>query len=159
MKISNVFPAACAMLLAVSMQAFAADATSSIQGNVVVAKAGEHPLLIWDASAVVAALTSAKTPRDRALAELESDAVNLTDARLSDLASAHDITVRVIYMKMGAVNPQYGAPTLEGVEKLLTLKASRGDLASQGSAWATQLSAQKAPQGLAVSVTGQLPPV
>ena len=156
---SKLFPVlASTLLVAVSSPSLANDA-NAVAGNVVVAKGGAHPLLVWDASPVVTALTSSKTPHDKALAQLESDAVSIANARLSQLTSAHDVTVRVVYMKMGAVNPMYGAPTLEGVEKLLTLQASQSELAAQGAAWVTQLSSQKIPHGLTLSVTGQLPPV
>jgi hypothetical protein len=107
----------------------------------------------------VASLTSAKTPHDRALAQLESDAVRIAVSHADQLAAAQDVTVRVVYMKMGAVDPAYGVPTLAGVEKLFTLEASRSDLVSRGSAWVAEINAQKTPHDVTVSVTGQLPPV
>jgi hypothetical protein len=159
MKISKTLSAAVSMLfLAAASPSFAADA-NAIPGNVTVARDGVHSLLIWDASPLVKSLTSAKTPRDQALAQLESDALSIAAARASQLTAAHDITVRVVYLKTGDVDPAYGAPTLQGVERLATVQASRGDLTSHQATLVDQLKAGKVPQGVNVSVIGQLPPV
>ena len=134
-------------------------AASEPAGTIVVAKPDGDALILWDVTTLVAEIVSEKTPRDEALRDLESQAVGVMSSRVTALKSAQTISVRVIYLRTGDINPAYRAATLAGVEKVVTIKAPVSKVNAQSAVWAKELKDGKVPSDITVSVTGKLPPL
>jgi hypothetical protein len=134
-----------------------ADAVRSIQGNVIMARAGDAPLFVWNATPYVGQLVNDKVLGDAGMRALEATALNA----LAQKARALDqktVGMRVIYEKTGAVSPLYQTATFEGMEDVVTLTADRKALEAGLSAWTSQIQAGATPKGLTLAVTGKLPP-
>ena len=144
-------------LAATSLPALADE--TGVPGHVVVARASDDALVIWDASAEIAAIVSNKVSDDAANNRIERDALRVLAQSLPKLEkSTKSVTVRVIYNKTGAVSPVYGAPTFAGVERYATLEMSHKDAASNRDKW-KELDAKTAvPAWVAFKILGQLPP-
>jgi hypothetical protein len=141
----------------VSRNAFADEAP---QGKVTLARATPDALIIWDATPAVVEITNvSKTPAEQALRSLESRAMTIAAGMAPQLTSANQISVRVVYLKLGAVNPMYRAAELAGVERVFSIGASRGDVLKHGQEWATLLASGKVPDGVSLTMTGELPPL
>ncbi len=127
-------------------------------GNVIVARPAGDALLIWDASADVAAIVANKTSDAEAKTLLERDAASALAASLSKVASdASSIALRLIYQKTGAVSPVYGSATFAGVERYATLRISGKDARSDRDRWRELAAAKPLPPWFAFDVTGELP--
>ncbi|MBV8362954.1 MAG: hypothetical protein JO018_01675 [Candidatus Eremiobacteraeota bacterium] len=137
---------------------FAGQAALADDGMVVVAKGGDKPLLLWDATPVVTTIVSTKQPRAAALQDLESRAMQILGERAPSLRHAKSLTIRLIYQKTGAVSPVYGTATFEGIERLFELTASANDARSHAKQLADQLQHGSVPRGVDLNVTGKLPP-
>jgi len=127
------------------------------QGSVVVTKARGDALAIWDATPVLAGLVSRKASRGEVMRELESGAATIVVSKLPAYKkTARTLTLLVLYAKTGAISPTYNVATFEGVERLLTLKAStQVHFASDPAA---EFRSGKTPSGLELHVVGDLPP-
>ncbi len=127
-------------------------------GNVIVARPAGNALLIWDASADVAAIVANKTSDADAKTLLERDAARVLAASLSKTdIGASSITLRVIYQKTGAVSPVYGSATFAGVERYATLRLSGRDARSDRDRWHELAGDGPLPAWFAFDVTGELP--
>lgn len=126
-------------------------------GSVIVAKASGDAVVIWDASPVVAAMLEKKIPDDRMSSDLEVEAAKILVARAGDLANAHTVRVKVIYERTGAVSPVYKTATLTGLERLLSVTASRADAVEHAAAWSAALKKGTLPAGITAEVTGKYP--
>lgn len=126
-------------------------------GTVVVAKAGATPLLLWDATAMVTAAVASKRPREAALRDLESQAMQILGRHARALNNAKSLTIRVIYQKTGAVSPVYGTATFEGVERLFELTAPY-EKVLHAKQLADSIARGTVPSGVRLNITGTLPP-
>jgi hypothetical protein len=127
-------------------------------GNVIVARPAGNALLIWDASADVAAIVANKNSDADAKTLLERDAARVLASSLSKIdASASSVAVRVIYNKTGAVSPLYGSATFAGVERYATLHMAGKDAQSDRDRWREVPDGGPLPGWLAFDVTGELP--
>lgn len=140
-----------------------ATAVASVQsatpapGGVVVARTSGDAVLIWDASSVVADLHDRKVPNDEALRQVEYHAAQLLIANAPTLKAARTVTLQVVYPRKPEFNPQYNADVLTSVERLMSLEATKDALRGQHG-WLEDIRAGTAPQGLTITITGQLPP-
>jgi hypothetical protein len=121
-------------------------------GSVIMAKAGESPLFIWDATPVVAIEVKQKQDTQTSLAHLEAAAARILIAKMQGMKSLQQASVRVVYQKIGAVNPQYGQATMAGIENLVTVHATRA-AAEHAATTVTSL-----PADFTATVDGKLPP-
>ena len=119
---------------------------------------GESPLLIWDATPAVVDIVAAKSPRSVALHQLEGSAIDVALQRLATMKRAKRITVRLIYQKIGAVNPEYGAATLTGVERVFELTADASAIRSDHVHLTEMLTQGNVPPGIHLVLNGELPP-
>jgi hypothetical protein len=126
-------------------------------GGVVVARMSGDAVLIWDASSVVADLHNRKVPNDEALRQVEYQAAQLLIANAPSLKGARTVTLQVVYPRKPEFNPQYNADVLTSVERLMSLEATKDAVQGQHG-WLEDIRAAKAPQGLTITITGQLPP-
>ncbi|MBV9276958.1 MAG: hypothetical protein JOZ97_01835 [Candidatus Eremiobacteraeota bacterium] len=146
------------MLLCLVCCALAAQTAFADDGMVVVAKGGDKPLLLWDATPVVTTIVSTKQPRQPALQDLESRAIQIVGQRVGSLKRAKNVTIRLIYQKTGAVSPVYGTATFEGIERLFELTVVADDARAHAKQLADALEHGTVPRGVSVNVTGKLPP-
>jgi len=142
-------------LLAVT-EAVAAPEQPALQGNVVVARLSNSPVLIWDATNVVLDIVHKKMSDADANDVLERDAL-LAVASKSDVLkdASGTLTLRVIYNKVGALNPAYNAQTLVGIETYALATMPVQEARSDAGARAAD---QKLPTWVHFSVVGKLPP-
>lgn len=147
--------AALAALLYITLcsPAYAAEEP---KGNIIMAKAPPHVLLIWNAEPRITDLAAERILGNRGLQMIESDAVNILAARAPSL-EAKSIALQVVYERFGAENPAYGGPTLSRVEHLMTLLAAPGDITRNATQWSKDIAAGTAPKGLSITITGKLP--
>jgi hypothetical protein len=96
-------------------------------------------------------------PNDEALRQVQYQAAQLLIANAPSLKAARTITLQVVYPRKPEFNPQYNADVLTSVERLMSLEATKNALQGQHD-WLEQMRAGKTPQGLTITVTGQLPP-
>jgi hypothetical protein len=151
------FAAAFAVMPAVG-HAAAPAALRPLQGHIVEARAtAASTLFLWDATPYVTDLVHERLVGDDGLHALEATAVMALSQRVRTSRSS-SADLRVIYQKTGAVSPVYGIATFAGVEVVVTLHARKGDLLRNGAAWASALAQGTIPKGLAVVVSGKLPP-
>ena len=96
-----------ALALAVSLGAFSAPAFAAgdleSQGTVILAKAHDDAMLLWDITPAVAPLVAQPTSVQAKLIAIEIGAEKILLARLDDVPEASSVTVRVIYQKTGEV--------------------------------------------------------
>lgn len=128
-------------------------------GTVVVAKTGPTPLLLWDATPLVTQVVQNKQPREAALRDLESQAMQILGQHARGLKHAKSLTIRVLYQKTGAVSPVYGTATFEGVERVFELTASSADARAHAKQLAEGIARGTVPRGVRLNVTGTLPPL
>jgi len=136
---------------------------ADIPGHVVLAKAGAKPetsaLIIWDATPLVVTIVNQNMTDADANALLEHDAVHDLAKTLKSLSpDATTVTMRVTYQKIGALNPEYGAPTFEGVERYALITANVRDLRGDRDKWMESPDTKPIPAWLSYSITGSLPP-
>jgi hypothetical protein len=156
----RLFITAVAVVLVVCVAGGASWAEeSSIPGHVVLARAEDDALAIWDSTPVVSAIVSGKLSDADAKARLERDALRvLAEVQPKVASSAKTITVRVIYQKIGDVSPVYGTPTFAGVERYATLKVKAADAASDRGKWKELGDKATPPAWVEFDVVGELPP-
>jgi len=127
-------------------------------GSVVLARnTNKRALFIWDATQYVIQLRSDKIFGDDALHAIEATAATAL-ADKSKILKSTSVALRITYARTGAVSPVYGSPTFAGIEAVLTLSADRAALGQHGPEWATSLARGTVPAGVAVDITGTLPP-
>lgn len=131
---------------------------AAVEGTVVTARLGAHPLFLWDCSSVVARIVRDGRRRDDALRSLEAQAVRVAAARLASAGQARDLTVRAIYQKSGAVSPVYKTATLEGVEQVFDVTVEVTALRSGDASLSRALEQGEIPNGVKIAITGALPP-
>lgn len=128
-------------------------------GHAVLAKPSGEALVIWDATPVIVSIVKGKLNDADANALLERDAIRVLGGMVPNVDKhAKSITVRVVYSKVGAVNPAYGTPTFAGIERYATLTASGADAQSQRDRWRSLDEKAPIPSWFAYKVTGLLPP-
>jgi len=128
-------------------------------GTVVVAKTGPAPLLLWDATTLITQVVQNKQPREAALRDLESQAMQILGQHARGLKHVKFLTIRVLYQKTGAVSPIYGTATFEGVERVFELTAFSKDARAHAKELADAIARGTIPRGVRLSVTGALPPL
>jgi hypothetical protein len=128
-----------------------------MQGAFILARTGPQSTYVWDASQYIGSLVADKQLGDAGMQALEATAVGeLADQAKS--SSARTLAVTIIYQRTGAVSPAYNVATFTGVEKLCTIIVTRADVAKNGSAWANEIADGHTPPGVAIKMTGKLPP-
>jgi hypothetical protein len=147
---------AASFALLVGGAAFADDDPG---GTVVEARGGDAPLFLWDATPLVIDIVKTKRPRGAALRELEVRAVGVLADQMADEGAAKRLTVRVLYRKIGAVNPIYGTPALQGIERVFELSVDAGALRGRRQAIVQTLGDGKSSPDAQVVVSGALPPL
>ena len=128
-----------------------------VQGQVILARTGSSALYIWDATPYVAQLVADGDLGSDGMRALEATALRALADRAKG-SSADSVALRVVFQKSGAVSPVYGTATFEGMEEVMTLKAERKPLLAAATAWIEDLLHGKPASGLAIDVTGKLPP-
>ena len=113
--------------------------------------------MVWDATDRVVTLETAKTPTADIAKTLEAESATAATSLLPSFGKAKTVTVRVIYQKIGAVNPAYGNASLQGVERLFAITYPVADLASKAPSYADAFQKGTAPDGVIVKTLGQLP--
>lgn len=138
------------------LPAFAAD---SVKGTVIIARATGHALMLLDSTRELTDLAAKKTLPADEVRSIEADAVRaMVSNRKAFAKRTATVSVRVIYQHTGAVDPRYGTPTLEGVERLMTLEAPLGSIARNASRWLQDIAAGRTPgDGLHVTIEGKVP--
>ncbi len=132
---------------------------STVPGHVVIAKASDDALVIWDSSPEIAAIVSDKVNDADANARLAHDCLRVLAQSLPKLdKSTKTVTIRVIYNKTGAVSPVYGSPTFAGVERYATLTAPYKDAVADKGHWRELGPNAKLPGWLQWKILGTLPP-
>ena len=117
-----------------------------------------NALLLFDCTRELTDLVARKADSGSMIKEIEGNAVRAMAQKRSFVQkTASTMTIRVIYNRIGAINPAYGTPTLEGVERLMTLSASTRDVAKQASHWIDDISNGQKPKGLQVTIEGKVP--
>jgi hypothetical protein len=127
-------------------------AHADVPGNVIMAKAGDDPLFIWDATPAVQTELAKKQDTKASLGDLELAAAQILSDKLRSMKSLQQASVQIVYQKIGAVSPEYGTATFAGIEKLATIHATRAAIEAATSG-ATSL-----PPGFTVTIIGTLPP-
>jgi hypothetical protein len=126
---------------------------------VLVAKPGGHALLIWDATTQVTDIVKNKMNDAAADDVLERGALAAIASNRDALSrSASDVTVNIIFKKIGAINPEYGTPTYAGVYKCAVLKMDGNDVFGKRDGWPTLAASAPIPAWVHFSLVGQLPP-
>jgi hypothetical protein len=146
------------MLALLGMSVAAVSAQSTLPGKVVIARASEDAIALYDASPEVAAIVRDKIDTATARARLERDALAVLAKILPDLPLAKTVTVRVTYVKSADVNPAYGSATFAGIERYANLKVDASDAKRDRSKWAALSENAAPPAWAAFTVVGELPP-
>ncbi len=133
-------------------------AADPLQGPVILARSGAHPIYIWDASTYVARLVTDKNVGVDGLRALEATSLLALSER-AKASHANELTIQTIYSRTGAVSPTYAAATFGGVERVCTLTASRAALVRSGDKLAHSLQSGMIPPEVRVGLTGKLPDV
>ncbi|HVS46755.1 MAG TPA: hypothetical protein VMS32_08815 [Verrucomicrobiae bacterium] len=128
------------------------------EGNLILARSGAQSTYLWDATKYVTQLVVDKDLGTQGMRDLQATAMQ-TLADKARNSKSESILLSVLYSKIGAISPVYGTATFAGVEKVLTLTASRIEIAKNGSRDAAMLLAGQTPPGIKVVVTGALPPI
>lgn len=148
--------AATAALICVT----AVGSVAAAPGSLVLARGGQTPLYIWDASNVIARAVGGSDDSDHVMRTIASHALDAVAEKLPARGDAKEITVSVIYAKTAAVNPAYGTATMESVERLMTIVCNGKTLSQRGMRAAAQdAAAGRTTNGVQLKVTGALPPL
>ncbi len=141
-----------------SSPARAANVLQAVPGTVIVGRIRGNALLLFDCTRELTDLVARKADSGSMIREIEGNAVRaMAQKRSIFQKTASTMTIRVIYNRIGAINPAYGTPTLEGVERLMTLSAPTRDVAKQASRWIDDISSGKQRKGLKVTIEGKVP--
>lgn len=127
-------------------------------GHIIVARATSDALLIWDASAAVTKIVTARTPDSDANASLEREALQLLAGKVAELKDTKTISLRVIYNKTGDVSPIYGSATFAGVERYAVLSMATADLVADRDKWRELNEKAAVPAWIGFKILGALPP-
>jgi hypothetical protein len=134
------------------------SADSGPPGKVIVARTDGDAMLIYNASPEVASIVTSKESDADANDRLKRDALQALASKLSLLQKAKNVTVRVIYDKVGAVSPTYGSLTFSGVERYANLTMSIADARTNRDRWKDAASSQQSlPAWINFAVVGELP--
>jgi hypothetical protein len=114
-------------------------------------------IFLWEATPYVTRLVHDRVLGTAGLREMEATGVGVLVKRAKGVHS-RGIELRALYQKTGAVSPIYQVATLEGVEHVFTMRADVRALQRNAAAWTTDLRRGIRPRGLAIDVTGSLPP-
>lgn len=114
-------------------------------------------LFLWEATPYVSRLVHDRVSGAAGLREMEATGVAALVKQAKGIHS-RSIELRALYQKTGAVSPVYHAATLEGVERVFTMRADVRVLEKNAAVWAADLRRGITPRGLAILVTGSLPP-
>jgi len=146
-----------AILTALATSSLAA-ADSAPPGKVIVARTDGNAMLIYNASGEVASIVTSKTSDADANDRLERDALQALASKLPLLQSAKNVTVRVIYDKVGSVSPTYGSLTYAGVERYANLTMNIADAKTNRDRWKDAASSHAPlPSWISFQVVGELP--
>jgi len=129
-----------------------------IEGHVIEARANSaETLYLWDATPYVIHLVHDHLVGTSGMRALEQTAIVALCNRAKAVRS-HNVTMRALYQRVGAVDPAYGTPTFAGVERVFTLRASREDASTRAAKWLSAVNGGTVPSGLHIEITGKLPP-
>jgi hypothetical protein len=145
------------LLLASSVDIASADPIRPVLGPVILARTGVQSTYLWDATPYVTQLVADKDLGDTGMRALLGTAMSVIRLK-AQTSHSKTLSLRVVYTRSGAVSPAYGTLTFNGVEKVATLTASRDSILKLGAGWAQEVADGKNPHGLAVEITGKLPP-
>jgi len=146
-------------LLALTIVAPAATFAEDVApGKVIIARASEDAIVLYDASPEVVALVHDRVDAAAARVRLERDALAVLAKVLPDLSEAKSVTVRVTYVKNADVNPAYGTPTFAGIERYANLKATVRDAKGDRSNWSDRSGHDTPPAWATFTIVGELPP-
>lgn len=148
---------AFALLLLVASLAVVGPTIRPIEGQVIEARAtASETLYLWDATPYVIHLSHDGLLGPAGLQALKQSAL-LAFRKRAETARSKRIILRVLYQKIGAIDPAYGHPTFAGVERVFTMRASRLDALRRTNEWERDLARQIVPPGLQIEITGRLP--
>ena len=139
------------------LQPVAGFAAPAVEGKVILTRVSPDALVVWDATDRVVTLETAKTPTADIAKTLEAESATAAASMVASFGNAKTVTVRVIYQKIGAVNPAYGNASLQGVERLFAITYPVARLAATASAYADTFQKGTTPDGVTVKTLGQLP--
>jgi hypothetical protein len=126
---------------------------------VLVARPSGHAWLIWDATDAVVGIVKNKTAAAAANDQLERGAIKALSDNLKDVSrSAKDISVNVVFKKIGAINPEYGTPTYAGVYQYATLKVQGRDAFTRRAVLKNLAPSAPIPPWVKFTIAGSLPP-
>ncbi len=128
-----------------------------LHGSVILARSGDESLFLWDASPYVAQLVENRQTGPEGLHLIEATAITEL-AKRARTSRASYLTMKVLYVRTGAVSKVYGSPTFAGAEDVVHLGASRRDLLKYGPAWASELARGQPARGVTLEIKGSLPP-
>jgi len=129
-----------------------------IIGTLILAKENGNALLIWDCTRELASLVARKTKPEDEIKTLKTDAVRALLQNSKRLAkTATTLTVRVVYNRVGEIDPRYGTPTFQGVERLMMLEAPVPLIPKAAASWIHAIETASPTKGLTVQVTGKVP--
>lgn len=128
-----------------------------VSGTVILGRAGQDALYLWDATPYVAALVQQHDTDARGMRELQATAVSILVSKAHG-SSSQTLTVRVVYTQSGQVSPAYGTLTFNGVERVCTVTVPVAAANKDGATWAAAIAGGAAVPGVKIDVTGKLPP-
>jgi hypothetical protein len=134
-----------------------ASADEAIPGKIILARASEDAVILYDATPEVIAIVHDKLDDAAAGKRLERDALLVLAKEMPDIPDARTITVRVTYTRTGDVNPAYGTPTFAGIERYANLIVPAGNARSDRGNW-RQGTEENAPAWASFTIVGELPP-
>jgi hypothetical protein len=142
---------------ALSVAPLASAAAPALEGKVILTRVSADALVVWDATDRVVTLETAKTPMADIAQTLEAESATAAVSMLDSLGSAKTVTVRVVYQKTGAVSPEYGNASLQGVERLFAITYPIANLAAKAPGYADAFHKGTTPSGVTVTTLGKLP--
>jgi hypothetical protein len=100
-----------------------ADETILPVNDVITARGGAAPLLLWRTNNDVKVLRAAHVTDTQLLPALLSDGLLLMANRAKILPDAKTLNIRLLYSNTGGVDPRYGLPVMAGIQRIATITA------------------------------------
>jgi hypothetical protein len=119
--------------------------------GVTMAKFGPNAVFIWKTNDAVAALASQNVTGDQQFRSLLSEGAKILVAELKkEPSSTRSVSLELIYIKAGGIDPNYKIATVAGIEKVATLEALYSDYPKYGAGWPSALESGLKPDHLIV---------
>jgi len=145
--------------LMIALAPVTARADDAIPGKIVVARTTGSAIVLYDASAEVAAIVKDRVPDATANDRLERAALRVLAKETTLLGSASAVTIRITYTLTGDVSPVYGSATFAGIERYANVTMPIGNVKLDRGKWREAASGYGAlPGGITFEIVGKLPP-